>query len=71
METNRLVDIRRIADHLGLKPNSLYRMLKTSLKDMPRIKIGSLWRFDLDEVDKWVNQKRGLMNNGKAENTNL
>ena len=48
----RLMDITELAEYLKLEKQTLYNWLH--LKKLPGIKVGRLWRFDKERVDKWL-----------------
>jgi excisionase family DNA binding protein len=58
MERKRLVGLRELADHLGLSPWTVYGLVRKDLNGIPRYKIGRQWRFDLDEVDRWIRETK-------------
>lgn len=42
-----LMDVKTLADHLGMHPETIYPMIG---KRITGIKVGRSWRFDLDQV---------------------
>ena len=52
LKTDRWVSVEEIADHVGIKRDTVYKWI--TRKSMPAHKVGSLWKFQLAEVDKWV-----------------
>ncbi len=50
--TDRWLSVDDIAAYLGLKRDTVYRWI--SERNMPGHKIGRLWKFRKEEVDKWV-----------------
>ena len=48
------ISVERIAEHLGVTRDSIYRWIET--KGLPAHKIGRLWEFKVSEVDDfdWV-----------------
>jgi excisionase family DNA binding protein len=44
--------VKQVADHLQLSEAKVYALARSG--DLPAKKIGSQWRFDLEEVDAWV-----------------
>ena len=56
----RWVDIEKVAAHLGVNGDSLYRWIET--KDFPAHRVGRLFRFKLSEVDESVKQGGGWEN---------
>jgi len=49
---DRWMSVDEIAAYLGVKRDTLYKWIER--KDMPAHKVGRLWKFKKDEVDKWV-----------------
>ena len=48
----RWLSVDEIADHLGIKRDTVYKWIIR--RDMPAHKVGRLWKFQQDEVDRWV-----------------
>lgn len=51
--------VKEMAIYLGISKESMYRMVKA--KEIPCHRIGKLWRFNREEIDKWI------LNNGKMK----
>ena len=49
---DRWLSVDEIADHLGVKRDTVYRWI--SERQMPGHKIGRLWKFNRVEIDEWV-----------------
>jgi excisionase family DNA binding protein len=49
---NRWLSVDEIANHLGIKRDTVYKWI--SERQMPGHKIGRLWKFDKSDVDEWV-----------------
>ena len=52
MTRERWYSVYEIAKYLGIKKETLNKRL--SEKDLPAHKVGNLWKFRKDEIDKWV-----------------
>jgi len=52
MMGDRWLSVDDIADHLGIKRDTVYKWI--SERQMPGHKIGRLWKFSKMEVDEWV-----------------
>ena len=52
MEEDRWLSVDEIANHLGVKRDTVYRWI--SDRELPSHKIGRLWKFKKDQVDAWV-----------------
>jgi len=46
------VSVEKIAEHLGVTRDSIYRWIDS--KSLPAHRIGRLWKFKISEVDDWV-----------------
>lgn len=46
------VSVEQIAEHLGVRRDSIYRWIDA--KGLPAHRIGRLWKFKVSEVDDWV-----------------
>ena len=46
------VSVDQIAEHLGVKRDSIYRWIDR--KGLPAHRVGRLWKFQVSEVDDWV-----------------
>jgi len=51
----RLLDVDDLAKYLKLKKQTIYNWLNQ--KKISGIKIGGVWRFDKQEIDKWLKSK--------------
>ena len=49
---DRWLSVDEICSYLGIKRDTIYKWINE--KNMPAQKIGRLWKFKIDEVDKWV-----------------
>lgn len=52
MIENRWLSVDEIAAYLGVKRDTIYKWIER--KNMPAHKVGRLWKFKIDEVDRWV-----------------
>lgn len=48
----RWYSLEEIAEHLGVSQDTIHRWIR--VKNMPAHKAGKLWKFDVNEVNKWV-----------------
>jgi excisionase family DNA binding protein len=51
---DRWLSVDEIAAYLGIKRDTVYAWI--SERSMPAHKIGRLWKFKKEEVDKWVRE---------------
>jgi len=52
MMEDRWLSVDEIAVYLGIKRDTVYRWI--SERNLPGHKIGRLWKFRKEEIDKWV-----------------
>jgi excisionase family DNA binding protein len=53
------VDVERVAAHLAVTRDVIYRWIKQ--RDFPARRVGRLFRFRLSEVDEWVRGGSGTV----------
>jgi len=46
-----VLTVRDLCNYLRVHPSTIYRLLKT--KRLPAFRIGSDWRFNVEEIDRW------------------
>jgi excisionase family DNA binding protein len=51
-----LMTVGQLAEHLQGAPSEIYRLLRNA--HPPFLEIGGDYRFDRDEIDKWVAHRR-------------
>jgi len=44
--------VREIALYLQVHPTTIYRLSRTN--DLPSFRVAGVWRFSLQEVQKWM-----------------
>jgi excisionase family DNA binding protein len=52
MVEDRWLSVDEIAGYLGVKRDTVYKWIDR--KHMPAHKVGRLWKFRKEEVDRWV-----------------
>jgi len=52
MQDDRWFSVDEIAAYLGIKRDTVYKWIDR--KNMPAHKVGRLWKFRKEEVDRWV-----------------
>ncbi len=45
--------VGEVARYLGVVPDTIYR--KARRGELPAVKMGKMWRFPKDALDKWLN----------------
>lgn len=48
----KILTVSELAEHLNVHRITIYRLLKSG--SLPGFKIGRVWRFDLDEIGRWM-----------------
>lgn len=51
-EMRKKIDIQELSEMLGVSVNTIYSWI--SQRKIPYIKVGRLVRFDVDKVEKWL-----------------
>jgi excisionase family DNA binding protein len=60
METSqklRLLTLKEAAEYLRMHKGSLYRLLESGKIDIPAIKLGGKWLFNLDSLNQYLMHK--------------
>lgn len=52
---DRWLSVDEIGTYLGIKRDTVYKWI--SVRSMPAHKIGRLWKFKKEQVDKWVESR--------------
>lgn len=64
MSNDRWLSVSEIAVYLGIKPPTVYKWIERNA--MPAHKVGRLWKFRTNEIDRWVRSgKAGVKRGGK------
>jgi len=58
MVSRNVMNVQELSDYLRVHPSTIYRLLKRGL--LPAFKIGSDYRFNLEQIDAWRLQSGGL-----------
>ncbi|MFZ0391573.1 MAG: helix-turn-helix domain-containing protein [Calditrichia bacterium] len=60
MEANRkmqLLTLKEAAEYLRMHKGSLYRLLENGKIDIPAIKLGGKWLFNLESLNHYLREK--------------
>ena len=49
--TASVLTVRDLSNYLRIHPSTVYRLLKTG--QLPAFRVGSDWRFNVEEIDLW------------------
>jgi excisionase family DNA binding protein len=50
-DSGHVLKVRDLSNYLRIHPSTVYRLLKKG--QLPAFRIGSDWRFDVEEIDRW------------------
>ena len=53
----KLMTLREAAEYLRMHKGSLYRLLESGKTDIPAMKIGGKWLFNLESLNKYLLEK--------------
>jgi excisionase family DNA binding protein len=46
-----LLTVKELCNYLKVNRSTVYRLLKTG--QLPAVRVGSDWRFNVEEIDRW------------------
>jgi len=52
MMDDRWISVEEIAGYLGVKRDTIYKWIDR--RNMPAHKVGRLWKFRKEEIDRWI-----------------
>ena len=50
----RLLNVNEAAEYIGTSPGTMYQ--KVHLNEIPYVKIGRALRFDVNDLDEWIDK---------------
>jgi excisionase family DNA binding protein len=53
----QLLTLKEAAEYLRMHKGSLYRLLESGKTDIPAIKLGGKWLFNLESLNKYLSEK--------------
>lgn len=53
----QLLTLKEAAEYLRMHKGSLYRLLESGKTDIPAIKLGGKWLFNLESLNKYLTDK--------------
>lgn len=53
----KLLTLKEAAEYLRMHKGSLYRLLENEKTDIPAIKLGGKWLFNLESLNKYLKEK--------------
>jgi excisionase family DNA binding protein len=51
LEDVRILTVAELSDYLRVHRSTIYRLVRSG--NLPGFRIGSDWRFNVEEIDKW------------------
>lgn len=57
MNENGIMDVDGLCEYLKASRSTVYKLAQSAM--VPAHKVGRLWRFNLDEIDKWLRTQSG------------
>lgn len=66
-ELLQVVTVRELSDYLRVHPSTVYRLVKTG--NLPAFRVGDSLRFNLKEIEEWLEQSRRSQRTQKLEAT--
>lgn len=54
-KTKPIMNIKEVAEYLGIGTASIYRYVKQG--KMPASRVGKFWRFRKEKIDAWLEKK--------------
>jgi excisionase family DNA binding protein len=52
----QVMKLSELAEYLRVHPTTIYRLIKRD--ELPAFKMGSDWRFNLEDINQWLAQKQ-------------
>lgn len=52
----KLIGVKELAERLDIKVNTVYSWV--CMKQIPYYKLGNLVKFDIAEIDKWLQERK-------------
>ena len=53
----QLLTLKEAAEYLRMHKGSLYRLLESGKTDIPAIKLGGKWLFNLESINRYLMEK--------------
>lgn len=60
----KLLTLKEAAEYLRLHKGSLYRLLESGKTDIPAIKLGGKWLFNLESLNRYLIEKEKHQQSG-------
>ena len=53
--TNEILTVKEVAEYLKVNERTIYRLASSG--ELPAFRVGSSWRFRLNEIDIWISKQ--------------
>lgn len=53
-----VMNVEEVAEYLRVAPATIYRLAQRG--DIPGVKVGRVWRFQKEAIDRWLAERAGL-----------
>lgn len=60
--TDEILTLKEVAEYLKLAEKTAYRLAADG--KLPGFKVGGSWRFQKVDIQKWISEQKGDINNG-------
>ncbi|MEA3364859.1 MAG: helix-turn-helix domain-containing protein [Candidatus Hydrogenedentes bacterium] len=67
MQTDKWLTLDELASYLKVSKSALYKMVQEGR--IPGGKVGRVWRFDREEIDRWVSTRGAKTQEADNEQT--
>jgi excisionase family DNA binding protein len=61
----QILTVQEVSEYLRVHRSTIYRLLQ--LKQIPGFRMGSDWRFNLDEIDHWRREEEQAAASARGE----
>lgn len=60
--TDEILTLKEVAEYLKLAEKTAYRLAAEG--KLPGFKVGGSWRFQKVDIQKWIAEQKGVIDNG-------
>ena len=60
--TDEILTLKEVAKYLKLAEKTAYRLAADG--ELPGFKVGGSWRFQKIDIQKWIAEQKGVIDNG-------
>ena len=59
---DKILTLKEVAEYLKLAEKTAYRLAADG--ELPGFKVGGSWRFQKVDIQKWIAEQKGVIDNG-------